>query len=266
MKVLKISYLSVLLILLVYNSNAQDRQFARTYQSTVLPKGAFDVEMWNTFRTGRNYFYNRLDQRLELEYGVTDKFQNAFYLNATHKAKGLKDSAVSGIEKESEFSFSHEMKWQLSNPSADKLGFGLYTEYTIASNEVELEGKILIDKKTEKNIFAYNLVGEYEMEWEVEKGETEIAQEIKIENDLGYMRMFKPTFGLGLEFRNHNVMVDGELEHSAVFGGPTLFWSSGSHFIILNILPQWTNLKNTSSLDLNEYEKVEIRLLVGFSK
>ena len=94
----------------------------------------------------------------------------------------------------------------------------------------------------------------------------EIAKEIKLENDLAYMRMFKPTFGLGLEFRNHNVLVAGDLEHSAIFGGPTLFWSSGSHFVILNILPQWASFNTVSALDLKEYEKIEIRLLVGFGK
>ena len=264
MNLFKINVLIVLSILLVNISYSQDRQFARTYQSSVLPKGSFDIEYWNTFRTGRDYFYTRMDQRLEFEYGVTDKFQSAFYLNATHKAIGSKDTSTSGIEKESEFSFSHEMKWQLLNPSADKIGFGLYAEYTIAASEVELEGKILVDKKTEKNIFAYNAVGEYEMEWEVEKGETEIVKELKLENDLAFMRMLKPTLGIGLELRNHNVLVDGEIEHSAIFGGPTLFWSSGSHFVILNILPQLGNLATESQFDLKEYEKIEIRLLVGF--
>ena len=266
MKHLKIITLSIISTLSVQLINAQDRQFARTYQSTVLPKGAFDIEYWNTFRTGREYFYNRFDQRLEFEYGVTDKFQSAFYFNATHKAKGSTDTAFSGIAKESEFSFAHELKWKLSDPSADKLGFGLYAEYTIASNEIELEGKILLDKKTEKNIFAFNLSGEYEMEYEVEKGETEMATEIKLENDIAYMHMFKPTFGLGIEIRNHNEIPRGEeWENSALFAGPTLFWSSGKHFVIFNVLPQWANLAGESTpLDLDGHEKIEIRLLIGF--
>lgn len=246
---------------------AQDRQFARTYQSTVLPKGAFDIEFWNTFRTGREYLYTRFDQRLEFEYGVTDRFQNAFYFNASHKGQGSTDTAFSGFTRSSSFSFSHEMKWKLLDPAVDRIGFGLYAEYTVASHELELEGKILLDKKTEKNIFAFNAVGEYVYEWTIDKGEVEIENEIEWENDLAYMYMFKPGFGLGLEIRDHNEFVDGEMEHAALFGGPTLFWSSGKQFLILNILPQLMNLKashHSGGLDLEEHERIEIRLLIGF--
>src|ERR1035437_4148720 len=170
---------------------AQDRQLARTYQSTVQPKGGFDIEFWNTLHTGRDYFYNRLDQRLEFEYGVTDKFQSAFYLNASHSAMGSKDTAFTGIIKESEFSFSNELKWQVLNPSANNIGLGLYAEYTIGSSGGELEGKIILDKRTEKNIFAYNAVGEYELNWDVRKGKTEIGKEITFENDFGFMHLFQ---------------------------------------------------------------------------
>lgn len=265
MKYLRIITLTLLTTLTDQMIKAQDRQFARTYQSTVLPKAAFDIEYWNTFRTGRDYLYNRFDQRLEFEYGVTDRFQSAFYFNASHRAAGSKDTAFSGLTKSSSFSFSHEMKWKLSDPSADKMGFGLYTEYTIFAHEIELEGKIILDKKTEKNIFAYNAVGEYVTEWTVEKGKNVVEHETEWENDLAYMRMFKPTFGLGIEIRNHNEFVKGEWEHSALFGGPSLFWSTEKHFFILNVLPQWTNLVGDNTpLELGSHEKIEIRLLVGF--
>jgi len=246
---------------------AQDRQLSRTYQSTVQPKGGFDIEFWNTFHTGRDYFYTQLDQRLEFEYGVTDKFQSAFYLNATHSATGSKDSSFNGIIKESEFSFSNELKWQVLNPSANTIGLGFYTEYTIGSSGGELEGKIILDKRNEKNIFAYNAVGEYEMNWNVKKGKTEIAKELTVENDLGFMHLFKPTFGLGIEASNQNVFVNNKLQYAVVYAGPTLYLSTGNHYVMLNIFPQLTNLAGVDKpLELNDREKIEIRLFVGYSK
>lgn len=256
---------------------AQDRQFLYTYQSLTLPKGAKDIEIWNTFRTGRDYFYNRLDQRLEYEVGLTDRLQTALYLNGEHKAYashldtlgGIKDTASSGIFSESGFSFSSEWKLRLSDPVANALGSALYAEITLGPTEAEIEGKLIFDKKAGKNIIALNLVGEYEMGFDVKKGELEVEKELKLEADLSYMRMLKPNVGLGLEMRNHNVSVDGKMEHSALFGGPTLFYGVDKFFIILNAMPQLVNLQvndaNPNSLDLNEYEKLQVRLMIGFS-
>jgi len=263
-------------IISILNASSQDRYFARTYQSITLPKGVKDLEVWNTYRSGRNYFYNRIDQRIEFELGLTDKLQTALYLNASHVSQGahlnidggIADTSISGISSGSEFSLSSEWKWRLSSPDANMVGFALYAEITLAPNETELEGKIIIDKRTDKNIFALNLVAEQKWEPEVEHGITEVEKEFEFETDLAWMRMLKDNFGLGIEIRNHNEFVESVWEHSALFGGPTLFFSGNKYFLILNILPQWTNLHKTDdapgSLVLNGHEKIEVRLLLGF--
>lgn len=270
-------YAIIALSLITTLSSAQDRMFVRTYQSMTLPKGAKDIEAWNTFRTGRQYFYNRLDQRLELEVGLTDRLQTSVYLNTEYTAEGahldtlggIADTAVDGISNSTLFSVSSEWKLKLSDPVANAIGSALYAELTFSPTELEVEGKLILDKKMDKNIFALNIVGEYEVGFDVKKGETEMEKEFKPELDLAYMHMLKPHVGLGLEIRQHNVIVEKKLEHSALFGGPTLFYSGDKFFIILNVLPQWTNLQvndaNPKSLDLNEYEKVEARLLIGIS-
>ena len=276
MKLLNISTLSILTILSVQCIKAQDRQFVRTYQSTVLPKGAMDLEAWSTFRTGREYFFNRIDNRLEFEMGLCDKLQTAFYFNASHLAfgankdtlGGIADTSQSGIFHESEFSISSEWKWKLLDPSANNFGLALYAEIGLAPSEIEIENKIIIDKKTDKNIFALNLVNEYEIKYVVEKGETKSVTEDEPEIDLAYMHMFKPTLGLGLELRNSNEIEDGNWNFSAMFGGPTLFYAGEKYFVILNALPQLANLHKTddapNNLVLNAREKLEVRLLVGF--
>jgi hypothetical protein len=267
------------------NADAQDRQFVRTYQSLTLPKGAKDIEIWNTFRTGRKYFYTRLDQRLEFETGLTDRLQTAVYLNGSHISQGsyfinsageYKDT-LGHVEHESEFSFSNEWKYKLSDPVANRIGSAIYGEVSLSPDEVELEAKLILDKKIDKHLFALNLVGEWEFEMENDNGEVEFEmEEMPIELDLAYMYNFKPNFGLGLEAvynnefeKEHEGM---ELEQSALFAGPTLFWSGEKAFIILNVLPQISNLHKTDdyaggdeSLNLVGYEKMDVRLLFGFS-
>lgn len=258
-------------------AKAQDRQFARTYQSNSLPKGATDIEAWATWRTGREYFYNRLDTRLEFEIGLTDRLQTALYLNSSYMAFGayldtlgrIPDTSVSGIFYESGFSVSSEWKWNIINPNTHPFGFALYAEFGFAPGEFEIENKLIFDKRTPKSIWALNLVNEYEMEYEVEKGETEKKWEDKVEIDLAYMYMLKTNFGLGLEVVNINEIEKGNWNYSALFGGPTMYYAGSNYFLILNILPQWANLHQTddapNSRVLNAQEKLEIRFLLGFT-
>ena len=60
-------------------TQAQDRSFARTYTSNVLPKGAIDLEFWHTSRIGhKDQFFHAQDQRIELEFGLGKNVQTAF--------------------------------------------------------------------------------------------------------------------------------------------------------------------------------------------
>ena len=256
---------------------AQDRQFARTYQSNTLPKGATDIEAWATWRTGREYFYNRLDTRIEFEIGLNDRLQTALYLNSSYRAFGasldtlgrIADTSVSGIFHESEFSVSSEWKWNIINPATHNFGFALYAEFGFSPGEFEIENKLIFDKRTPKSIWALNLVNEYEIKFEVEKGKTEKEWEDKVEIDLAYMYMLKTNFGLGLEVVNTNEIEEGNWNYSALFGGPTLYYAGENYFLILNVLPQWANLHKTddapNNLVLNAQEKLEIRFLLGFT-
>ena len=49
---------------------ANDRHFTYTYETAVLPPGARELEVWTTWRAGRERYYSRFDHRLELEVGV----------------------------------------------------------------------------------------------------------------------------------------------------------------------------------------------------
>ncbi|MBK5285367.1 MAG: hypothetical protein JJE25_08170, partial [Bacteroidia bacterium] len=161
-------FLLLIFSVIGFNAPAQDRNFAWTYQTNTLPAGVRDVEIWNTLRSGRNYFYNRLDQRVEFEFGITDKLQSSVYLNMSHIGQaahldingGTRDTSASGINTKSDFSFSSEWKYRLTNPEPDRINAALYLEFTVAPNETEVEWKILLDRRNEKNIWALNLVAE----------------------------------------------------------------------------------------------------------
>src|SRR5437762_2030802 len=56
--------------------------FAWTYTTDVASKGEVEFEQWVTARSEKEHGnYNAIDFREEFEYGVTDNFQLALYLN-----------------------------------------------------------------------------------------------------------------------------------------------------------------------------------------
>lgn len=249
---------------------AQDRNFVRTYQSTVLPKGAIDLEFWHTSRFGHTgQFFHAQDQRMEVEFGLGKNWQTAFYFNRFQKRFS---ESTDGTTTSNEIGFSNEWKVKLSDPVANKLGVALYGEWGIkGGDEIELETKIILDKVIGKHLFAFNGVYEFEKEFEWENGKIKSdGYEMPVELDFAYMYNASKNIGVGFELRNHNEIAKGEgWEHSVLFGGPTINFHSNRWFVIANYLPQWVNLRKTDVAPgnkvLDEHERAEARILIGIS-
>lgn len=270
---------SILLIItaITTTSFAQDRLFAYTYQTNVLNKGDFDLEFHNTLATGKVGAYSpyvfgqSLKQRLELEFGLGHKVQTAFYLNSelSHSA----DTSSTEINQELKVSFSNEWKWKLSDPVANKIGFGLYGELEFGGSNVEFEGKILLDKQLPKDLFAFNIVGKYEIEKVVSRTDNitkaEWTHNSPIELYFGYLHHFSKEISFGLEAKNNNDITkeDGWM-NSVVFAGPAFHATIGKCFVNLSVLPQLANFHKTDAapgnMDYNDFEKLEVRVLVGY--
>src|SRR5690242_15102063 len=81
---MRIALATVLGALLVGQSvtRADESIFAWTYTTDLAPKGHGEFEQWVTARWEKEHGrYNVFDFREEFEYGVTDNFQVALYLN-----------------------------------------------------------------------------------------------------------------------------------------------------------------------------------------
>ncbi|MBS4028085.1 MAG: hypothetical protein KGZ58_05535 [Ignavibacteriales bacterium] len=255
---------------------ANERKFSYTYETGVLPPGARELEIWNTIRSGKADYFKRIDQRIEFEVGVATNVQTAFYLNYSQKAFSKQswspfnnDSSEQkySLQKDYSMSISNEWKLKFSDPVADPIGFGLYGEATIGLDEFELEAKLLFDKQIGKTLFAFNAVAESEWETEIEDdGEEETESEVKMEFDLGIAHSLTSNFAFGVEARQHNVIKEGEVEHSALFFGPVVSYNAETWWATFTILPQVASFKERApkKLDMSEYEKIQARLLFSF--
>jgi hypothetical protein len=260
MKMQKI-LLTTLLLSISLSTYADERKFTYTYQSTVLGRGVKELEVWSTVRVGKNIpYFARLDHRIEFEWGITNRLQTAFYLNFRNISRD--DSA--GMN--SAFNFqgiSSEWKYQFTRPSKDPIGFALYGEIGLNTQKIELESKLIFDKRLGRNTFALNLVLENEWQLASHKPETELS----LEGDFGWSYNITNSFAAGIEVRNHNEIVQGEWEHSALFAGPVFSYSQPAWWATLTVLPQITAFKGntgSSNLVLDEHEKLETRLIFSF--
>lgn len=249
---------------------AQDRYFARTYTSNVLPKGSIDIEFWHTSRFGhRKQFFHAQDQRMELELGLGKNLQTAFYFNRYQKRYSESENET---VTSNEIGLSNEWKLRLNKPGRNKTGSAIYVEWGIkGGDEVELETKLILDRSIGKSLFAFNGVVEYEREFEWKNNKTRSDNwEAPVELDLAYMYNVNTALGLGFEIMNHNEIVKNNgWEHSVFFGGPTLNYRGNNWFIIANYLPQWGNVHQTiyapGSKVLDDHEKAEARIILGIS-
>jgi hypothetical protein len=251
--------LAVVAAMVAMSAGASERRFTYTYDSSVLNPGDRELEPWTTIRFGQADYYARFDERVEFEMGVAERLQTAWYLNFRGRARG------SGAQFSESFDFqgvSWEWKYKVMDPVADALGLALYGEIGLAPSELELEAKLIFDKRFGPFLAAVNLVGE--QEWGYDG--TSVEGELKLELDGGFAWLTDFGVALGLELRSTNVMVGGALAHAGVFLGPTVSYSARSWWAALTLQPQLFAPAGATvgGLDLAEFERVNLRILFGW--
>jgi hypothetical protein len=248
---------------------ADIRSFVYTQESRVLAPGQSELEPWTTFRLGRSQYYSALDGRLELEHGLLPGLQLALYWNfATETRDVVQDTLTGELSRvtRSEFaSASAELKYQLSDPTADVVGSALYLETTLGPRESELEAKLIFDRAVGKWLLAGNVIGELELEPVRNPDGSELETAFVLTPTLAAAYLFAHG-SVGLELRAP-LGLTGEADSATLFGGPVVRWSDAGFWAALGVQPQlaaFSGKSENSRLDLSQHERVEVRLLAGF--
>jgi hypothetical protein len=256
---------SILIILFLSSSaHANERKFTYVYQSSILEMDSKELEVWSTPRLGKdNGYYAGLDNRLEFEVGLSKHLQSAFYINFSN----VTSDNGTGVNT-SKFDFkgiSTEFKYQVLNPYTSAVGFALYWELGLNTDEVKFETKLIFDKKIKRTTLALNLTAE--PEWELTPGKSE--NEWKLGASFGLSYDISSTFAAGFEMMNENVIADENgLEHSALFGGPVVSYSAPTWWMAFTVMPQLVAFKGkspNSELNLSEFEKFQSRLIFSLA-
>jgi hypothetical protein len=237
--------------------HADERLFAYSYQAdSILPKGKVEVEQWATLRSGKDTGrYTRWDLRHEVEYGFTDTFTGAMYINTTSTYSDAVDGVSDSGNSVKFDGISFELKQMMLSPYKNPIGVMLYLEPTFSGSEFELEGKLILEHiQDEKVHYVLNLVSE--QEWEYSATETEHNSAFKISGGVAYQ--LDPNFSIGLEGKCATKFSGfySNANSTAIFVGPNIHYGSDKFQFTAAILKQVTNV-------LDSAESLEARIITG---
>jgi len=234
-------------------SQATERRFTFTYETTTTPRGHVELENWVTWKHSDQHGANDSDLfqfRHELEFGVTDRFQIGLYLfdwrYDEHDREGHSaEWEHSGVE----------LIYNLSNPTTDFIGSALYLETLVGERSLELEGKLLLQKNFGPISVAYNLV--LEAEWEGEEFGKFDEREGEFSQVFGVSYDINKSFFVGAEVLHEIPIPDWkEAEDSVVWAGPNVSIRFGRVFATVTALFQLT--------DVDGEPNAQVRLITGF--
>ena len=233
-------------------ASAGERRFTYLNDVYTHPVGTIEFEHWTTLKWDKpdNDGYWRLDFREEIEIGLTDTMQIAIYA-ADWRVKHSSDGDGTKVEYRDT---GVELKWNLSDPTTDLLGLGLYLEGKFGPEKLAAEGKLLVQKNLDKLQLIYNLTieGEWEEAHYVEaKG--------KIKNQFGASWQLNERLFVGAELLVNTTLPQWRSSDAttSVYLGPALAWHGDGWFIAATM----EFLLNRNSFDGDRYQ---FRTIVGF--
>jgi hypothetical protein len=234
---------------LLTTASASDRRFSYSYETTGMPKGAWEYEQWATWKTYDNK--DRFDFRHEIEYGITDTLTLDIYL-ANWRYEDVEGEGGDADYKSSGFA----LRQQLTDPNKAFLGTALYGEVLVGDEEVVLEGKILLQKNFGPLIAVYNLV--VEAEWEGEDlGDLDESVGVW-ENTFGLSYQVNPNFFVGVEAL-HEIEFEewSDAGDHVFYAGPNVSFRKGNVFATVAGLFQVT--------DVDGEPDAQVRVIAGIT-
>lgn len=257
-------------MLLAGTALADNRLFTYTYEPETEPRGDWEIEQSITSRLTRNAAvgqqdYQHWEFRTEVEHGFTDHYTASLYVNDSYEsfhdpATGMNSSVNrwAGI--------SLENRYLVLDPVENPVGLTLYLEPTYDGQNAELEQKIILGQRHGDWKWAVNLT--HATEWtdnfKTSEGEVEISA--------GLARQLSRRWAIGLEIRDHNELPEyQQWENTAVYFGPTISYRRLRWWAAFSVMPQIYganyagNPGQNTHLELEGHERLNMRLLVGFS-
>lgn len=235
-------------------AHADRRYFVQSYTPWLAPAGNLELETVTVARSGQgDSAATSWQNRVEFEYGVTDRFTAAAYLNFVQSAEENAASRFDGP--------SLEFIYALADRGRLPVDPGAYFEVRANGSELELEPKLLLARRIYKLVGVVNVIGEWErITAGADKGETEKAVEVTA----GFSREVGRAFAFGVESVYTRELLDETPDAMRWLVGPTINVQTPKVQLALGWHWQAGGSPATSgSLNLADFPRSEVRLILG---
>jgi hypothetical protein len=246
-------------------ASANPRPLPFTYTTDTLPAGGVEVEQFMDIQplramdpddaTKRTSYLSTAFQE-EIEIGLCDRLELGLYFTWIPNT-GVPDAAEfpgvgSGLKQRLRYIFAPLGEWPVD--------VGVYGELTEQSNEVELEGKILLQRRLDRLRIAANISAEYEFNLANERSVT-------LNPALGATYEVTPTFSLGLDsWLRHDGASDavGFNGDYQIYAGPAVMMSFGKLWWAVGAYGRLTDTGHTLQPG-DAYGRVYVRSMIGYN-
>jgi hypothetical protein len=251
-------------------ARANPRPLPFTYQAETLPQGAVEVEQFvdlvpvrvlsATSATGAPIWFLASQFQTEFEVGLTDRLELGLYVSVVPRAgEDFMDVPVLPFGN----GLRQRLRYHVANPETWPVDVSLYGEVSENEREIELEGKIILQRRVGPVRFITNLWAEHEFyldghhEW-VLNPTLGVTGELSPRYSIGaesWMRAEYPTDAPATRAFNLGPHVYAGPAFLASFG--RLWWSTGA-YVRLTELDRATQLGDA-------YGRFWFRTIIGLS-
>lgn len=267
--------MSAALVLWATTAAADDRPFVFAYTTDIEAQDEKEVEQELTWASGHaNEANQAIESRSEFEYGLSDNFQAAFYLNydwsRTRAHSPIEPAATSSLP-----GVSGEFIYRLMNADFAPFGLALYAEPSAGNGSRSFELKALLQKNFFNDDLRLVLNINAEDRWE-KNSSGHYDQDSALEFFTGASYSLTPEWSVGAELDNErgfDGMILGGSPHyadNAWFAGPTIQYLGNPWRLIVGVeaqLPCASDPTHTPGTISDGYlgsaERFRLRLRLG---
>jgi hypothetical protein len=252
MKTTVFAAVCIALPLLASSARADRRAYGVTYEAVTAPKGEVDVETWSTFapqgEVDEGPSSRGVREMVELEYGITDRWDVALYNMLDMITSGDTRSGYAGLKLETRYRPSDRGEWPV-----DPVFYFEFQQLFRGDAHQKYEAKLILAK----DIGDVNIAANIALE---EERTTEPAWNTEVEYAAGTSYALSPAWMIGAE-------VFGKAEKGEMGGinnrswaGPALSWAGGGRGVLRGV---WVTLAGGAGLG-GEADPYYARAIVGF--
>jgi hypothetical protein len=251
-------------------ARANPHPLAFTYPSETLAKEAVELEQYIDVTpvrsidavNGANVWFPRTVLTTELEIGLTDRLELGLYLafeTDTGNGLGVNPLRLDGTKQ--------RLRYRLCDPGAWPVDVALYLEVAELYDELELEGKIILQRRFGRLRAMVNLWGEREFyfsgdrEWVVNPTGG-LTMELTPSWHLGIESWMHAEYGTHATTNNSPAVADINRE-PVVYVGPDLMWQRGRTWVTVAPYVRLDHL-DRASRQQDLYGRFFVRMIVGF--